>query len=152
MAAVLNVTLTAISEMKTLTPGFSSPKRKAERARAGLTSEDGLDQHVAAGLKDLHDSSRKGVPVLLEPSARVVRHLHTSHQPRHHLMVFTLTTIEYDPYIIRRIRYSAIPGSSFALFKGEGSVDIVPLFKCEGSTLPSLCLRVKEVCGYLPFV
>ena len=100
---VLNVTLTAIWEMKTLTPGFSSPKRKAERARAGLTSEDGLDQHVAAGLKDLHDSSRKGVPVLLEPSARVVRHLHTSHQPRHHLMVFTFTIIEYDPYL-KRIR------------------------------------------------
>ena len=48
--------------------------------------------------------------------------------------------------------YSAIPGSSFALFKDEGSVVILPLFKCEGSTLPSLCLRVKEVCGYLPFV
>ena len=32
--------------MKTLTPGFSSPKRKAERARAGLTSEDGVDGKV----------------------------------------------------------------------------------------------------------
>ena len=54
--------------------------------------------------------------------------------------------------LLRGSDYSAIPGSSFALFKGEGSMDIVPLFKCEGSTLPSLCLRVKEVCGYLPFV